>query len=197
MRHHPTLPLALAVALSSCASVGPFVWVDEYAAPEEADVQAYKIASGDLIAVRVYSQDGMSSRERVRQDGKISLPLLRDVQAAGLTPNMLAQQIQIGLKSYVNQPVVTVALEEASRLSVPVLGEVARPGQYGLDHGAGVLDALAAAGGFNDLAHRDRIFVLRRRPGLLRIRCTYDALSRGTGRAVSLRLQPGDSVLVE
>jgi len=197
MRFHPTLPLALALALLSCASVGPFVWVDEYGPPEEGDAQGYKIATGDLINVRVYSQDGMSSRERVRQDGKISLPLLRDVQAAGLTPNMLAQQIQTGLKSYVNQPVVTVALEEASRLTVLVLGEVARPGQYALDHGSGVLDALAAAGGFNDLAHRDRIFVLRRRPGLLRIRCTYDALSRGTGRAVSLKLQPGDSVVVE
>jgi polysaccharide export outer membrane protein len=187
----------LALLLCGCGSVGTFVWVDDYAPAVRDQQQGYRITAGDLLAITVYGQDGVSAKERVRADGMISLPLLRDVPAAGTTPNELAEQIQAAYRAYINKPVVTVAVEEATRLSVPVLGEVARPGQYSLDHGAGILEALAAAGGFNDLAHRDRIFVLRRRPSVARIRFTYDALSRGSGRAVAFRLEPGDSVIVE
>jgi len=133
----------------------------------------------------------------VRQDGKVSLPLLGDVQAAGLTPGELAMQLQEALKRYINYPNVTVAVAETRPLVVPVVGEVAKPGQYMLEKGAGVLEALAAAGGFTDFAHRDRIFVLRREPKLVRIRFTFEALSRGQGQATALQLQAGDVVVVE
>ncbi len=189
------IPLGLA-ALVSCARVGPYVWVDDYAPPAEAN--DYRIAPGDVLSVVVYRQEGMSTRERVREDGKVSLPLIRDVQAAGLSPSELAEQIQIRLKDYINvPPAVTVGVAETRPLVVPVLGEVVRPGQYTLEKGAGVLDALAAGGGFTEFAHRDRIFVLRRQPKLVRIRSTFEALSRGQGRASALRLQAGDAVVVE
>ena len=75
-----------ALALGACsATVGNFVWVDAYPAPPRSSVKEYVIAPGDLIAIRVYNQEGMSGRPRVRVDGKISLPFLNDVQAAGLT----------------------------------------------------------------------------------------------------------------
>ena len=96
----------------------------------------------------------MSARERVRQDGKVSLPLVGDVQAAGLASSMLAEQVKTRLKGYLATPVVSVTVEETRGLSVPVLGEVSRPGQYTLEKGSGVLEALAAAGGFTDFAHR-------------------------------------------
>jgi polysaccharide export outer membrane protein len=182
-------------ALVSCAHVGSYVWVDDYALPADGD--DYLIAPGDLLSVLVYRQEGMSVRERVRQDGKVSLPLLRDVQAAGLSPSTLAEQIQARLKDYINVPVVTVSVAETRPLAVPVLGEVGHPGQYTLEKGAGILDALAAAGGFTEFAHRDRIFVLRRQPALVRIRSTFEALSRGQGRAIAFRLQSGDAVVVE
>jgi polysaccharide export outer membrane protein len=189
--------LGLAAALS-CSHVGPFVWVNDYAAPADAEAgREYQIAPGDLLSVRVYLQEGMTTRERVRHDGRISLPMIGDVQAAGRSPSVLAEQIQSRLKAYINKPVVTVTVEETRPLAVPVLGEVARPGQYNLEKGAGVLDALAAAGGFTDFAHRDRIFVLRRQPALVRIRFTFEELSRGQGRAIAFRLQPGDAVVVE
>src|SRR5256885_2432906 len=86
-------------------------------------------------------------RSRVRQDGKVSVPLVHDVQAAGLSPSMLAEQIQTRLKEYLNVPRVTVAVEEIRPLTVPVVGEVSHPGQYNLDKGGGVIEALAAAGG--------------------------------------------------
>lgn len=189
----------LGCALLACASLGPFVWVDDYAAAAApgADGEPYRIAAGDLLSVKVYNQEGLSVHERVRQDGRVSLPLLRDVQAAGLPPDALAEQIQTRLLQFINAPLVTVAVEEARSLSVPVLGEVARPGQFSLDRGAGVLEALAAAGGMTPFAHQDRIFVLRRTPAPIRIRLTFEALSRGQGRAATLRLQGGDSVVVE
>jgi len=184
------------VAFASCARVGPYVWADAYAPPADAD--DYRFAPGDLLAVTVYRQDGMPAKHRVRQDGKVSLPLLRDVQAAGLTPGQLAEQVQARLATYMNVPPdVTVAVAEARPLVVPVLGEVAHPGQYTLEKGAGVLDALAAGGGFTEFAHRDRIFVLRRNPERVRIRFAFDALSRGQGRGAAFRLQLGDVVVVE
>jgi polysaccharide biosynthesis/export protein len=190
--------LVCALAAVSCAQVGPHVWVDDYkpASGSEGGVD-YRIAPGDLLAVRVYREDANSTRERVRQDGKISVPMLHDVQAAGLTPRELAEQIQVRLKEFINVPQVTVVVEETRPLAVPVLGEVAHPGQYPLERGAGVLEALAAAGGFTDYAHRDRIFVLRREQTLVRIRFTFEALSRGQGRAASFRLKAGDAVVVE
>jgi polysaccharide export outer membrane protein len=183
---------------AACAQVGPYVWIDDYSPPAEHDrAEDYRIAPGDLLSVTVYRQEGVSVRERVRQDGKVSIPLLRDVQAAGFTPSVLAQRIQTALKDFINVPVVTVAVVETHPLTVPVLGEVGHPGQYTLEKGAGVLDALAAAGGFTEFAHRDRIFVLRRQPVPVRIRATFEDLSRGQGRAVAFRLQPGDAVVVE
>lgn len=185
-------------AVVSCAHVGPFVWVDDYAAPAETEARRdYQIAPGDVLSVSVFRQEGMTTRERVRQDGKISVPMLGDVQAAGRSPGVLTEEIRTRLKEFINAPIVTVGIEETRPLTVPVLGEVARPGQYNLEKGAGVLDALAAAGGFTDFAHRDRIFVLRRQPALVRIRFTFEALSRGQGRAIAFRLQPGDAVVVE
>lgn len=190
--------LAASSLLLACAPVGPYVWADEYVAREEARGAAYRIAPGDLLSVRVYNQEAVSARERVRADGAVSLPLLRDVQAGGLTPDALAEVIQGKLKEFINQPLVTVAVQESRPLMVPVLGEVTRQGNYPLDNGATVLDALAAAGGLNELAKRDQVFLLRREGGkVLRVRCTFESLSRGTGRASELRLRPGDTVIVE
>src|SRR5260370_415615 len=196
---HGSRVVSLGVAAAvSCAQVGPYVWVDDYAPAAEVDPGGeYRIAPGDLLAVSVYHEEGMSTHERVRQDGKVSVPLLHDVQAAGLSPRTLAEQIQARLKEYINVPRVTVAVEETHPMTVPVLGEVAHPGQYPLERGAGVLAALAACGGLTEFAHRDRIFVLRRNPSPVRIRSTFEALSRGQGRAAPFRLPAGDVVVLE
>jgi polysaccharide biosynthesis/export protein len=183
--------------MCSCAPVGRYVWVDEYAEPPQVGPGDYQIGPGDLLAIRVYGHDAISTRERVRQDGKISVPLLGDVQAAGLSPGKLGEDLKSRLKDFLSAPFVTVGVEEIRPLAVPVLGEVNRPGQYTLEKGSGVLEALAAAGGLTDMAHRDRIFVLRKNPSAVRIRLSFEALSRGQGRASAFRLQPADSVVVE
>jgi polysaccharide export outer membrane protein len=188
----------MAAATISCGSLGPYVWVDDYLShARQNEAEAYTIAPGDLVSIRVFNQEGMSAQERVRQDGKISLPFLRDVQAAGVTPNVLAELLQVRLKSYIKTPMVTVMVMETSPLALSVLGEVGHPGQYTLEKDAGVLEAVAAAGGLTDLAHRDRIFILRRRPSPVRIRMTFEALSRGQGFAAVLKLRSGDSIVVE
>jgi polysaccharide export outer membrane protein len=142
-------------------------------------------------------------RARVREDGRISMPFLQDVDVAGQTPNELANRLQVKLKSLVVSPVVTVTLVERRPTRVSVVGEVAHPGQFDLDRGAGVLQALAAAGGLTAYAHRDRIFVLRYgywadgNPEPARIRFEWSNLIRGRRPSSTFRLEPGDVVTVE
>lgn len=192
--------LCAALLACACAPIGPYTWVDDVAETPVAPESAYLIAPGDLLGIKVWNQDSLTNRVRVREDGKVSLLLLHDVQAAGLTPQALAEQLQAKLKDYLNNPVVTVSLEEARQLSVAVLGEVARAGQQQLPTGSGVLQALSGAGGFTEYAKKDRIFVLRHEAGApapTRIRFTWEKLVHAEGRAPTFRLRTGDVVVVE
>ncbi|HQR28922.1 MAG TPA: polysaccharide biosynthesis/export family protein [Anaeromyxobacteraceae bacterium] len=195
------LACALAAASASgCKTTGEYVWVDDLPAKAPAPPNAYVIQVGDTIAVRVWNQDAISTKVKVRPDGKVSVPFVNDVEAAGSTPTDLASRIQARLQEYIVSPVVTVVLEDARPMTVAVLGEVARPGNYQLDAGAGVLPALAVAGGMTPFASRDRIMVIRQKPdgsGAQRIRFTYSALTSLEGRAATFRLQGGDVVVVE
>ncbi|MBK7857912.1 MAG: polysaccharide biosynthesis/export family protein [Archangiaceae bacterium] len=171
--------------------------VDEFGSSHPTD---YVISPGDVISVKVFQQDAVSTRGKVRVDGMFSLPLVNELPAAGRTPTQLAVEISAKLKAFINNPVVTVALEEPRPLTVSVLGEVTRPGVTTLESGAGVMEAIAAAGGITDFAHLEGLFVLRRlagKPQPIRIRFTWEALSRGEGAAGRFQLQPGDVVVVE
>lgn len=190
--------LAVALGAGCYRPSGAFMTVDEYVPP--VSVGEYVIMPGDTLNVRVFQQEAMSSRVKVRADGRVSLPLVNDWMAAGKTPKALAAELQVQLKDFINTPVVTVSVEETRPLSVSILGEVTRPGVVVLEAGSGVLTALSAAGGFTDFAHKDGIFVLRSRPGEstpARVRFTWDALTSGEGKAATFRLLPGDVVVVE
>ncbi len=198
-------PAALAIPCStlavfcamSCANLGKFVWVDEYTEPPAPAEKPYVIAVGDVIQVRVFNQDQLSARVRVRSDGKVSLPLLSDVDAAGYTPVALSQRLEIQLRELVKTPAVTVSLEETKPQTVMVIGEVVRPNAYPLEAGSGVLQGLANAGGLTPDASTDRIFVLRQIPTPARIRFSYEKLRHQEGRAATFRLRAGDVVVVE
>jgi polysaccharide export outer membrane protein len=172
---------------------GQFVWVNEYQEPAQSD-GAYVIAPGDVISVRVFNQDGLSGRARVRNDGMISLPFVNEIRAADSSPIALAARIRDRLKEFVVNPVVTVSLEEARPSEISVVGEVVHPGVYKLEPRGGVLSALASAGGLSDFADRSRIFVLRDRQ---RIRFTFQALAEAEPKATAFRLQAGDVVVAE
>lgn len=182
---------------AGCATSGPFTWVNDYKDPPAHSQPGYVIQPGDVIQIRVFNQPDMSTKAKVREDGKISVPFLNDVVVAGQEPNALAKQLQAKLKEFINAPVVTVSLEEARPFSVAVMGELVKPGLYAVPPDAGVLQALAAAGGFNQYASKDRIFVVRDSPERARIRFTYEQLQQAEGKAATFRLRPGDSVVVE
>ena len=184
----------------ACKTTGEYVWVNQLPlAPQVAD-REYVIQSGDMISIRVWGQEGMSSKGRVRPDGRISIPFANDVTAAGSTPTALAQAVQAKLKDFIVNPVVTVTLDDSRPLQVSVLGEVNRPGSFILEQGAGVLQAIAASGGMTPFASNDAIMVIRQRSeggAPQRIRFSWESLTQLKGRAAAFRLQGGDVVVVE
>jgi len=183
--------------LCACAHSGPSVWVQDYTRADPPAAGPYSIQDGDLIRVQVWNQDAMSTRARVRSDGQITMPFLKDVAVAGKTPAALATELEGLLKDYVNHPAVYVVVEESKPATVSVIGEVTRPGIYPLDTAGGMAQALAAAGGLTAFAHKTRIYVLRPGPPPARIRFSYEALVDGIGRASAFRLGAGDVVVVE
>ena len=188
-----------ALAVSACSGPGNFVWVHELPPPPPAGAQGddYLINLGDVINVRVFEQEAMSSRVKVRSDGKVALPFLGDTEVRGKRPSDLARELEGRLKEFIVSPRVTVNVDEFQAVSVPVLGEVAHPGTVLVEPSGGVLQALANAGGLTEFADRDRIFVLRRGPTPRRIRFSFEALSRYERRAATFALQGGDVVVVE
>lgn len=195
-----SLAAAALLCQAACAGVrGPYVWVDDLEPAVTKPSDAYLIGVGDLVSVQVWDNEKLSTRQRVRSDGRISVPLLNDVEVAGKEPKQLARELERQLKeaNIVVSPRVNVAVEEMKPVTVAVLGAVSRAGTFALEPGAGVAQALASAGGLTDFAHRDRIFVIRKTPQPVRIRFTFESLAAATGSAPLFRLQTGDVVVAE
>jgi polysaccharide export outer membrane protein len=121
----------------------------------------YVIGPQDVLDISVWKEEQLTKTVPVRPDGKISMPLLNDVQAAGLTPTQLAAQITESLKKFVTDPQVTIIVREINSQRVYMLGEVARAGAYPLLPNMTVLQALSSAGGFTQFANVKKIYVLR------------------------------------
>jgi polysaccharide export outer membrane protein len=177
------------------------VWVQDLpsSAPDTAPRgDEYVINTGDVVNIRVFEQDAISSRLKVRADGKVALPFLGDTELRGKHPSDVARELEVKLKEYIVAPKVTVNVDEFQPITVSVLGEVTHPGTYPVDPGSpGVMQALAGAGGLTEYADHDKIFVLRRGPTPKRIRFSLDALTGNETRAVTFALQSGDVVVVE
>jgi polysaccharide export outer membrane protein len=155
---------------------------------------AYRIGPEDTLLVSVWKNDAMTRAVLVRPDGKISLPLLNDVQAAGLTTLELRDVLTAKLKEFIPNPEVSVIVSEIRSLKVSVIGEVTRPGRYELKSWATVLDALALAGGFTQYASRSRIVILQTEGKTMkRIPFNYNKVA---GDQANFYLRNGDIVLV-
>jgi len=187
-------PVVLVAALG-CGTTGPYVWARDLK-PDEVGSADYSIVIGDLLSVKVFNQEPMSTKARVRSDGKISMPFLGDVLVLGKSPATVGHEMEAGLKAFINSPNVTVSVDEFQPTTVTVLGEVSKAGTISIERNAGVLQALAGAGGLTDNASRDDIYVLREAPVPRRIRFTYDSLVQFPP-AQTFRLRPGDVVVVE
>jgi polysaccharide biosynthesis/export protein len=155
---------------------------------------SYRIGPEDQLLISVWKNDAMTRSVLVRPDGKIALPLLNDVQAAGLTALELRDVLTTKLKDFIPNPEVTVIVSDVRSLKVSVIGEVTRPGRYELKSWATVLDALALAGGFTQYASRSKIIILHPKgKSMEKIPFNYNEVS---GKQENFYLRNGDIVLV-
>lgn len=156
----------------------------------------FTIGPEDILDVTVWNNAGLSRTVPVRPDGKISLPLLDDVQAAGFTPKQLKDDLTRRLAKYIAAPEVSVIVREIHSRKVAVLGEVRKPGRYDLRSRMSVLEALALAGGFNDFARRSKMVIVRVEGSTVtRIPCDYTKVV-SNGDLETFFLQPGDTLIV-
>lgn len=157
----------------------------------------YVIGPEDLLLVSVWKNETLSRQLPVRPDGKISMPLLHDIDAAGLTPLQLRDKIAKALAEYMPNPEVSVIVLEARSFKVSVIGEVPRPGRFELKSWTTVLDVLALAGGLNQFAARGRIYVMRPEgKGHARIPFNYNKAVASPGEQENFYLRAGDIVVV-
>jgi len=158
----------------------------------------YLIGSEDVLEIMVWKNDVLSRTVKVRPDGIISFPLIGDVSAAGLKPNQLRERIAGLLKEYMENPVVTVIVQEINSYVVYLMGEVVNPGKYQLKSNVTVIQALALAGGFTQFASRNKIIILRKgykEYPETKIKVKYDDIVSG-GEMENIFLKPGDTILV-
>lgn len=157
----------------------------------------YIIGAQDLLDVSVWKEAELTRTVPVRPDGKISLPLLNDVQAAGLTPQQLAAEITTNLKKFVTNPQVTVIVSQINSQRVYILGEAVRPGAYPLLPGMTVLQALSSAGGFTMFANMKKIYVLRQEGGKQeKFPFNYKDVIDGKRPEQNIVLKAGDQIVV-
>ena len=157
----------------------------------------YRLGPGDKLRIEVYKDTQLSQSVQIRPDGKITLPLVGDIDATGKTPIELRDTIASALKEYMTNPVVTVIVVEATAAVAYVVGEVAHPGTVNLQGGPiTVLQAIAMAGGLKDFANSKNITIQRKGPNgsSQRIAFNYKDAIKGIGATVYLR--PGDTVIV-
>lgn len=167
-------------------------------ANKQAHNDSYLIGNDDVLAINVWKELEMSRSIPVRSDGKISLPLVGEVQAAGQTPLQLEHAIEQKLEAYISDPEVTVMVEQINSKKFNILGEVVKPGSYSLSLANSVVDAIAAAGGFRDFAKKSKVYILRKSPDgrQLRIPFDYKSFIKGKNASGDIQLQPNDTVIV-
>ncbi|HSL20165.1 MAG TPA: polysaccharide biosynthesis/export family protein [Vicinamibacterales bacterium] len=189
---------SLAVPVAPCAA-------QSAAAPPGAVPESctgnYVIGPDDVLDVSVWGNADVTRTVPVRPDGRISLPLVNDIQAAGLTPMQLGDAVTKALTPYIPEPAVAVLVREVRSFKVTVIGQVKTPGRYELKDRATVLDVLAMAGGLNEYAAPERIAVLRQEAGSSRqIPFRYDRLTAmrppAKRAAENFCVKPGDVILV-
>jgi polysaccharide biosynthesis/export protein len=158
----------------------------------------YVIGASDVLEIDVWKEKELTEEVPVRPDGKITMPLIGEIQASGMTPIKLQDFISDQLKAYLENPQVTVIVKAPVSHEFNIVGEVARPGAYPLSQSTTVLDALAAAGGFQTFAKKTKIYVLRPMPGGIRVRILFNYKDVIMGRNLSenVLLKPGDTIVV-
>ena len=187
--------LALALAILPALAVGQDSAQAKDPAPASQAGPTYVIGPDDTLYISVWKEPDLTETLPVRADGKISMPLLNDVQAAGLTPMQLGAALTDKLKKYVSDPHVTIVVTQMNSQRVYVTGEVLHPGAMNLTPNMTVLQALSSAG-FTQFANTKNIYVLRNEHGNeAKLPVNYKKLVKGEG-GQNIALKPGDTIVV-
>jgi polysaccharide export outer membrane protein len=165
---------------------------------DKAHDDSFVIGMDDVLAINVWKEAEISRSVPVRSDGKISLPLAGEVQAAGQTPRQLEVEIAKRLQNYISEPEVTVIVQQINSQKFNILGQVVKPGSYPLTSSPTILDAIALAGGFRDFAKKKSIYILRQNPGggRSRVPFNYKNVIKGKDADQNVQLQPRDTIVV-
>lgn len=156
------------------------------------DPKTYVIGPEDILYISVFHETELSRPVAVRPDGKITMPLIGDLQAAGLTPERFSAQLKQALSTFINNPDVTVSLGQVNSKRYTIAGEVLRPGPFPLVVATKVFDALSIAG-FKDFANPKKVIIIR---GDKRIKFNYKDVLHGKHLETNIFLEPGDTIIV-
>ena len=212
MQVRPRIVRWLLPALGLALVCAPLFAQDSKAKPKKSDSPAppaavqstagesddeYVIGGQDTLNISVWRENDFSGPVIVRPDGKVTMPLLGDMQAAGLTPMQLATSITDKLRKYVAEPRVTVVVTQMNSQRFYIMGEVGRGGAFPLQARTTVLQALASAGGFTELADTKKIYVLRKENGKeIKYPFNYKEVIKGNHREQNIIVKPGDTIVV-
>jgi polysaccharide export outer membrane protein len=160
--------------------------------------ETYIIGIGDVLEVHVWKEGELSKTVPVRPDGMITLPLIGEIKAIGLTPVQLQDQLTTSLQKVVSEPQVTVMVVSVNSMSFNIMGNVNKPGYYPLVHPVTILDAIAISGGFRDFAKQKKIYVLRAMPDgkEKKYMFNYKQVIKGQNMAQNIMLQPHDVLVI-
>lgn len=186
------------VGILAVLLVIPFAYSQEKKMPEvAADSSDYVIGPEDILYIHVWREEALTRTIPVRMDGNISLPLIDEVQAAGLTPLQLKEILTDKFKKFVDLPNVSVTVMEANSYKVYVSGQVRTPGVYRLRSETSILQIVPMAGGFTEWADQKKILVIRKEGGKeKRITVNYKNIVQGKGPEGNLVLKAGDTIIV-
>jgi polysaccharide export outer membrane protein len=196
---HTSISTCLAAAVAAALLLGPRPAAasdDKKSTPSGPSLtDEYRLGAGDKLRVEVYKDAQLSQSVQVRPDGKITLPLIGDMVATGLTPIELRDQIAKQLKEYITNPTVTVIVVEAESAQAYVMGEVSHPGAVQLHRPMTIVQAIAVAGGFKEFANTKDVKILRPNgTGIQTLRFNYKELLNGDTKPIYLK--SGDTVIV-
>lgn len=159
---------------------------------------SYVIGNDDHLSISVWKEPELTKTIPVRSDGKISLPLVGEIQAAGQTPLQLEHEIADRLHNYMTVPEVTVIVEQINSKKFNILGEINRPGEFPLTLSTTVMDAISMAGGFKEFAKTKGVYILRQNPDgtETRLNFNYKDFIKGKNAAQNVKIEPRDTIIV-
>jgi len=162
-----------------------------------ADSDTYVIGPEDVLSINVWREEALTRQVPVRSDGKISLPLVDEIHAAGLTPLQLKEKLTLRLKEFIDNPNVSVIVTQPNSQKIYVSGEVRTPGVYPLRGETTLLQIIPMAGGFTEWADQKKVLIIRKEGGKdKRIVVNYKKIVSGEDMSYNLKLKPGDTVIV-